>query len=92
MVKRGACTLGDMGGQGQGSEKLGRWGRVFPDSAKSHGQFGPKTTYKTDGQTERQRDRQTDSQIQTDRRLTERHMDKQLDGQTDIQACVLIYR
>ena len=51
----------------QGSEKWGRWGRIFPDRAKSHGQFVPKTMYKTDGQTKRQRDRQpdTDSQIKT---------------------------
>ena len=46
----------------QGSGKWRRWGRIFPDRAKSHGQFGPKTTYKTDGQTERQRDRQTVSE------------------------------
>ena len=54
-------------GKVQGSEKWGRWGSLFPDRAKSHGQFGPKTTYKTDGQTERQTDRQsdTDSQIKT---------------------------
>ena len=68
----------------QGSEK---WGRFFPDKDKSHGQFGAKTTYKTDGQTERQRDRQPDRQVaryrqsdkdsQTVRRLTERLMDRQ---------------
>ena len=49
---------------GQGSEKWGRWGRIFPDKAKSHGQFGPKTTYKTE--------RQTDSRIQTDRQSEDR--------------------
>ena len=49
-------------GEGEGSEKWVRWGRIFLDKAKSHGQFGPKTTYKTDGQTERQRDRQPDRQ------------------------------
>ena len=32
----------------QGAEKWGRWGRIFPNKAKSHGQ---KTTYKTDRQT-----------------------------------------
>ena len=30
------------------------------DGEESHGQFGPKTMYKTDGDTERQRDRQPD--------------------------------
>ena len=34
----------------QGSEKWGRWGRIFPDKTKSHGQFGLKTAYKTDRQ------------------------------------------
>ena len=32
------------------------------DGEESHGQFGPKTMYKTDGQTERQTDRQPDRQ------------------------------
>ena len=62
----------------QGSEKWGRWGRIFPDKAKSHGQFGPKTTYKTD--------RQTDTDRQSVIRYTERHKDRQLDRQTDIQV------
>ena len=52
----------DIAEDNQGSEK---WGRIFPDKAKSHGQFGAKTTYKTDGQTEKQKDRQPDIQIQT---------------------------
>ena len=51
----------------QGSEKWGRWGRIFPDKAKSHGQFGPKTTYKTDRQTNRHYD--------TDRQSEDRQKD-----------------
>ena len=55
----------------QGSEKFGRWGRIYPDKAKSHGHFGPKTTYKifrqTDRHTQRQTDRQTDKP--TDRKV-----------------------
>ena len=46
----------DIAEDNQGSEK---WGRIFPDKAKSHGQFGAKTTYKID----KQRDRQTDRKI-----------------------------
>ena len=42
----------------QGSEKWGRWGRIFPDKAKSHGQFEPKQRIKfTYSQTDRQTDR-----------------------------------
>ena len=51
----------------QGSEKWGRWGRIFPDKAKSH---EPKQYIKlyrqtdrgTDGQTDRRTDKQTDIQ------------------------------
>ena len=56
---------------GQGSDKWGRWGRIFPDKAKSHGQFGPKTTYKTD--------RQTDRHYDTDRQSEDRQKDTQTD-------------
>ena len=38
----------------QGSEKWGRWERIFLDKAKSHGQFDPKTTYEIYRHTERQ--------------------------------------
>ena len=37
----------------QGSEKWGRWGRIFPDKAKSHGQFGPKKKHEIYRQTDR---------------------------------------
>ena len=63
-------------------------GKNLPDRAKSHGQFGPKTTYKTDGQTERQRDRQTERQkhrkteTQKDRK-TERQKDRKTERQKD---------
>ena len=55
----------------QGSEKWGRWGRIFPDKVKSHEQFGPKTTYKIDRQT----DRLTDRLIQTDTQSEDRQKD-----------------
>ena len=44
--------------RGQGSGKWGRWGRIFPDKAKSYGQFEPKKCIKfTYSQTDRQTDR-----------------------------------
>ena len=48
----------------QGSEKWGRWGRIFPDKAKSHGQFEPKQHIKLKKkQTDRQTDRQTEKLV-----------------------------
>ena len=32
----------------QGSGKVGRLGRIFPDKPKSHGHISPKTKYKTE--------------------------------------------
>ena len=55
----------------QGSEKWGRWGRIFLDKAKSHGQFGPKTTCKTD--------RQKNRHFDTDRQSEDRQKDTQTD-------------
>ena len=46
-------------GEGEGSEKWGRWGRIFPDKAKSHGQFEPKQRIKLK-KNNRQTDRQTE--------------------------------
>ena len=63
-------TLAPWAHHHQDSEKLGIWGILFPDKAKSHGQFGPKTTYETDRQTYRKQ-----ADIQTGR-LTERLTDK----------------
>ena len=47
-------------GLAAGLRKVGRWGRIFPDKSKSHGQFAPKTMYKKDRQTDRKMDSQTD--------------------------------
>ena len=59
---------------------MGRWGRIFPDKAKSHGQFGPQQCIKFI-------DRQTGRSVrQTDRKIG--NMGNIIPGQSQISWTV----